>query len=130
MGLNEEVERLIQDALQCKVEQYCQKYLKSRSTSSLDRASSRLGRAVRQNAPECCCYSLDRASSLIRSSGFSGVPKMLFSTFQVLGEVSCHSLFNINSVFSELMTFMYLVLYIGSSQSSNGHPQNTPQAKH
>ena len=50
-----------------------------------------------------------------------------FSTFQVLGVVSCHSLFNINSVFSEPLTLLYLVLYIELSYSLKNTSNTTPK---
>ena len=84
MNLNEEVEKMFYYAGSSKA---IRMPTKGRSTRPLDRVSSRVGRASRQNVSSSFLYSARQSEPLFWSSGFSDAPRMLFLTLKVLGAV-------------------------------------------
>ena len=89
MRLNEDIEKMLYYARSSKAARMLSE---SRSTKSLDRASSRAGRASNIMYTVDSCSPLDQAARssepLLWSSEPSNVLKMLFLTLQVLGAVS------------------------------------------
>ena len=92
MGLNEEVQSFNSRCSTMQVEQCCQKL----SEVPLDRASSRVGRASRQNATRNFLLSARPSKPLLWSSDVSDTPRMVFLTLQVLGGVSLSFIHSFN----------------------------------
>ena len=85
---------LIEDALLCLVEQNCQKAHRR----SLDRASSWVSRANKQNVSSSNIQPAQPSEPLFWSSGLSDAPRMLFLTLQVLGAVSLSFIHSFNAL--------------------------------